>query len=84
MLSVTKKGVGGTLTLVYNLSIWTAEPAMMRGDNVLDGDGDSEGEGGGSRKRGRRFSGPANMLWLWRDPIKKGYGKVIHLLQHKE
>lgn len=27
--------------LVYNLSIWRVEPAVMRGENVLDGD-DSE------------------------------------------
>lgn len=41
-----KKGRGGPLTLVYNLSIWRAEPAVMKGENVLDGDGDREGERG--------------------------------------
>lgn len=47
MLRSAKKTGGGILSiLVYNLSIWRAEPAVMRGENVLDGD-DSEGDGGG-------------------------------------
>lgn len=41
-----KKRGGGPLTLAYNLSIWRAEPAVMKGENVLDGDGDREGERG--------------------------------------
>lgn len=37
-----QKKLGGILSiLVYNLSIWRVEPAVMRGENVLDGD-DSE------------------------------------------
>ena len=42
VLSSAKKAGKNTLALVYNLSIWRAEPAMMEGDSVLDGDGDRE------------------------------------------
>lgn len=42
MLSSAKKKEVGVvlLTLVYNLSIWRAEPAVMKGENVLDVDGE--------------------------------------------